>query len=542
MIALLLGGIGLFLLGMWMMTEGLKLAAGNALGAILGSATSSPLRGLLAGTVITAVVQSSTAVTVATIGFVNAGLLNLAQSMWVVFGASVGNTTTGWLVAAIGIKLDMAVLALPLLGCGMVLRLLSGGRPRLAGAGQALAGFGAFFLGIGFLQEGFAGWADDPPWVAPDIPRPLAILLFVVAGVVLTQLTQSSSATIAIVLTAAAGGSVPLELAAAVVVGASVGTTTTAAFAAIGATPPAKRVAAAHIIFNLLAAAATLAALPWLLRFSAWVVRLAGGETGTPLTLAVFHTAFNCLAILLVWPLHGRLRRWLDSRFVSADEAAGRPRYLDDNLAGVPDLALRSLVAEAGRMAAMAFAMARGRIGGEAANGAGGGTQQGLMALGRAIRGYIGAMNRQALPDSVAAAIPDVIRGVQHLEDIAATSSRIAMPDTGTLPAEAASLIDRLRLEALDDLASIENIPEGEEDDDSESAEALYQRLKAELLREAAVARMPVAAMEAVLLQARLLRRCAALGRKARRRLGHLLVAYGPDPHAIAGGETDKAA
>src|SRR5690606_36912135 len=155
-IASLLGGIGLFLLGMQMMTEGLKLAAGNALRSILKSWTGTNLRGLLAGVLITALVQSSSAVTVASVGFVNAGLLTLSQAVWVIFGANVGTTTTGWLVALVGIKVDVGVLALPLLGIGMLLRLAAGVNARRAGLGSAVAGFGAFFLGVGILQGAFS--------------------------------------------------------------------------------------------------------------------------------------------------------------------------------------------------------------------------------------------------------------------------------------------------------------------------------------------------------------------------------------------------
>ncbi|MEH0069503.1 Na/Pi symporter [Pannonibacter sp. Pt2-lr] len=155
MIALLLGGTGLFLAGMWMMTDGLKLAAGKALEGLLRSATGAPWRGVLAGIAVTAVVQSSSAVTVATIGFVNAGLLSLAQSVWVIFGTNIGTTMTGWLVATLGFKLDIVSLALPLLGAGMIIRVAAGSRGRLSGLGQAVAGFGAFFLGIGFLQQAF---------------------------------------------------------------------------------------------------------------------------------------------------------------------------------------------------------------------------------------------------------------------------------------------------------------------------------------------------------------------------------------------------
>ena len=119
----LVGGVGLFLLGMWMMTEGLKLSAGPQLEQMLARATRSRGRGLAAGVLVTVIVQSSSAVTVATIGFVNAGLLNLSQALWVLFGANVGTTMTGWLVAVVGLKFKIEALALPLVGLGMLLRM-----------------------------------------------------------------------------------------------------------------------------------------------------------------------------------------------------------------------------------------------------------------------------------------------------------------------------------------------------------------------------------------------------------------------------------
>ena len=255
----ILGGIGLFLVGVWMMTEGLKLAAGGLLQRILASATSSPLRGLAAGIFITALVRSSSAVTVATIGFVNAGLMALAPAVWVVFGTNLGTTTTAWLVVLAGTGFDAATMALPLVGIGMILRLVGANRQRTAGLGQAIAGFGVFFLGIGFLQDGFD---DVTPMLATldlDAGAWLAVPAFVALGFALTVVTQSSSAAIAIALTASAGGSVPLLLAAAAVIGTNIGTTSTAAFAAVGATAPARRVAAAHIIFNVVTAVIALA-------------------------------------------------------------------------------------------------------------------------------------------------------------------------------------------------------------------------------------------------------------------------------------------
>ena len=149
-----IGGIGLFLLGMMMMTDGLKMAAGDALKHILSEWTRTPLRGFLSGVLITSLVQSSGAVTVAVIGFVNAGLLDILQTVYVIYGTNIGTTMTSWLVAIVGVKLHVQALALPMIGLGMFLRVISGSTRRGA-LGDALAGFGLFFLGIAILKNTF---------------------------------------------------------------------------------------------------------------------------------------------------------------------------------------------------------------------------------------------------------------------------------------------------------------------------------------------------------------------------------------------------
>jgi phosphate:Na+ symporter len=144
------GGLGLFLVGMWLLTDGLKLAAGDAPRSILGYWTNSRLRGLLAGFFITGLVQSSSAVTVAAIGFANAGLLTLEQAVWVIFGSNVGTIMTGWIVALLGFKVDVNAFAVPLVGIGMIVN-MTGGQSRRAAIGQAVIGLGLLFMGIGEL-------------------------------------------------------------------------------------------------------------------------------------------------------------------------------------------------------------------------------------------------------------------------------------------------------------------------------------------------------------------------------------------------------
>lgn len=534
-IASLLGGIGLFLLGMRMMTDGLKVAAGNALRSILDAWTRTAARGLLAGILITAIVQSSSAATVATVGFVNAGLMTLTQAIWVVFGMNVGTTMTGWLVALVGVKIDVGALALPLLGVGMLARILAGANVRRAGIGETLAGFGAFFLGVGVLQGAFADLAPRlAEWPLESLGA-VATPAFVGLGFLLTVLTQSSSASIAIVLTATAGGAAPLPLAAAAVIGANVGTTSTALFATFGATSPAKRVATAHIVFNLMTGAVALLALPLLLAASVRAMDWIGGNSDAAATLAAFHTLFNLLGVLLMWPLAAWLVRFLSHRFVSLDEEIGRTAHLDATLADVPALALRALALELHRMATTTFALAERRVRGVVAPSEGSRQQSGIMKLGSTVRHFIVRMSAGALPEDVAAALPDLMRGSQHLEDLASESARVAEPGPGrvTAPREDASVsATQVDWAAVNEavLATLAL----DADDNTETLAALdarvvaaYDRLKADRLRDGALGRMQVSVMENELLRARQLRRIADAALNARRRLAPWLARVG---------------
>ncbi len=250
MLGSLIGGLGLFMLGMWLMSDGLKQIAGDKLNQILQSWTNSRLRGLSAGFLLTAIIQHSGAVTLATIGFANAGIISLRRAMWIVFGSNVGTTVTGWLVVLVGFNLNIEKFALPLIGIGMAMRLLGSNRG-YANIGLALTGFGLLFLGIAALKTTFSG-ADSlfdlhfsSGLLAVDI------VMFALAGLILTTLLQSSSLTLTLALTSLAGGIIGLLPAAAIVIGSNLGSTTTSIFSVIGSQPVAKRIVASHVIFNL---------------------------------------------------------------------------------------------------------------------------------------------------------------------------------------------------------------------------------------------------------------------------------------------------
>lgn len=241
------------------------------------------------------------------------------------FGSNVGTTVTGWLVAVLGLNIKIDALALPLIAAGMLMR-LTGPSTRRGGWGRALAGFSVLFLGIAMLRDGIGEMAAQV-WL-PQGEGLAGIAALIGVGIVLTVLMQSSSAATALVLTAAQGGLMDLPSAAAVVIGTNIGSTVTAVIAAVGATSNARRAAAAHVLFNLITGAAALAALPFLLALTRRLAGLLGEDGKLATALALFHTLFNVLGVLLMWPLAARLAAFLLQRFRTAeeDEAPALPR------------------------------------------------------------------------------------------------------------------------------------------------------------------------------------------------------------------------
>ncbi len=312
MIVTILGGIGLFLLGMILLIDGLRSVAGGGLRRILVKTVGGPLSGLAAGAAVTAMVQSSSATTVATIGFVSAGLLTFPQSIGVVFGANLGTTSTSWLVALVGFRLSIAAFAMPLVAAGAALRLL--GRERVAAAGLAIAGFGLLFIGLDLLQQGMAGLAERfGPEDLPDAASVEGRLLLLGIGVAMTVVMQSSSAAVATTLVALHSGAVGFEQAASMVIGQNLGTTVTAALAAVGAAVPARRTAVAHILFNAITAGLALGLFPWLVAGS---LRAAEGIFDEPETvaLAAFQTSVKLAGIAVLLPAtipFGHLVSWM---------------------------------------------------------------------------------------------------------------------------------------------------------------------------------------------------------------------------------------
>src|SRR5262249_35285477 len=265
-----LGGVGLFLLGMSVMTSGLKALAGSKLRETLSKAAATPLSGTFWGAFVTLIVQSSSATTMTTIGLVSAGLLTFSKGLGLVFGEKIGTTGTGWLIALIGVRVSLTAAALPMIFVGALIKLL--GRGRVSAAGAALAGFALVLFGLTTLQQGMGGLAErlhpaDLPAVlgAPGIgwwSGSLAVLMLIGVGLLMTTVVQSATAAIAVTLSAHYAGAVGLDQACALIIGQNIGTATSSAMAAIGASSTAKRLALAYILFKLIAAVIAMVFFP----------------------------------------------------------------------------------------------------------------------------------------------------------------------------------------------------------------------------------------------------------------------------------------
>ncbi|MBL1147006.1 MAG: Na/Pi cotransporter family protein [Pseudomonadota bacterium] len=345
----LLGGIGIFLLAISLLTRGLKSAGSEFLRRMMAKWTKTPLHGLGLGLGVTAILQSSSATTVIVLGLVNAAILTIGQAIWVIMGSNIGTTLTGWIVTVVGLDFDIKPFALPLIGIGMLAQVFIKS-PRADAFALALTGFGLFFLGIDILKDAFAGYADQINLQDINGKGGFYLIMMFLVGFAATVATQSSSAAVALILTGTAGGLIGLPEGAAMVIGANLGTSTTAVLVVIGAEPDARRAASAHVLFNLITGIVALAILPLMLKFIAEITQALDLPASDTVSLALFHTVFNVMGVMLLSPFVPMLTRFLERSFMSAEEEEGRPRYLDDTTLHIPAMALDALVRELGRL------------------------------------------------------------------------------------------------------------------------------------------------------------------------------------------------
>lgn len=274
----LLGAVGLFLYGMKVMSEGLQKAAGDRLRNILSAMTRNRFTGLLTGCAITALIQSSSASTVMVVSFVNAGLMTLAQSMAVIFGANVGTTFTAWIIALFGFKVDISVVVLPLIGLAVVMLFMS--KSKIKSMGEFLIGFALLFMGLNMISDYVPDLQSNPEMFEAlkgyaDMGI-VSVIIFMLVGMIVTAIIQSSAATFAIVLIMCSKGWIPFDLACAVVLGSNIGTCITPLLASMGANVAAKRTAMSHLLFNFLGMLWCMCIFVPFASFNAWLTQKIG--------------------------------------------------------------------------------------------------------------------------------------------------------------------------------------------------------------------------------------------------------------------------
>ncbi len=330
-----LSGLGMFLFGMLYMEHALKEAAGIRFKSWIKNSTSTSFKALLTGAGATALLQSSSVVTLMTLSFVSASLISLESGIALIFGSNVGTTATAWIVATLGFKVKIEAFALPMIGGGGLLMVFSSESKKLTSVAKVSIGFGLLFFGLDIMKNAIESVAQNIE-LSQFASYPL--IAFVAIGFVLTALIQSSSAATAIVLSALFSNILGFEQAAAMVVGTNVGTTITAILGAIGGIPDKKRAAAAHFLFNVITAAVAFMLIPWLAHLLLETFGLASDPT---MALALFHTIFNLLGVILLLPFTGVLARFLQERFKA--KVVVPTRYLQNVDPRVPDSAFVAL-------------------------------------------------------------------------------------------------------------------------------------------------------------------------------------------------------
>ncbi|MDR0444230.1 MAG: Na/Pi cotransporter family protein [Treponema sp.] len=359
----MIGGLCLFLLGLKVMGDGIQQSAGDRLRKTLNFMTGNRFVGVLTGFVVTGIIQSSSAVTVMVVSFVNAGLLTLTQSIGVIMGANIGTTVTAWVVSLVGFKLSITNLALPAVGIGFILSII---KWKYKSLGELLLGFGLLFLGLHYLTQEMSSINKVIDFNAIGAFRDMgftAVLICAGAGLLMTLLVHSSSASTAIVITMAYSDIITYEMAAGMVLGANIGTTIDAALAAIGARTAAKRAALVHVLFNVLG---TVWALPLIKPLLALVSFLTpgnpvAGDASITTHLAMLHTVFNSINTIIFLPFV-KLYAALVSRIIKEGKTDAVPEnyrlvYAADSLRNTPELHIPRAEKEIQDMAGLVSSM-----------------------------------------------------------------------------------------------------------------------------------------------------------------------------------------
>ena len=350
-------GVAIFLLGMLSLEKGFKSFSGGVLANFLQRTTDATWKSLSFGMVATSLMQSSSLVSVLTISFLSAGLIPLAQGIGIIFGANLGTTTGAWLVAGLGLKVDIAAYALPMLVFGVIMTFQKNSK-HFTAAGWALIGMGFLFLGIAYMKDGFEAVSTGLDLSQYAVPGFRGLLIYAAIGIAMTVVMQSSHATLILTITALAAGQVSYENALALAIGSNVGTTVTAILGAISASVAGRQLAVAHLIFNLTTGAIAIVFIGQFVVAVDWLSELVGIATDDyTLKFAVFHTLFNLVGVVLMVPIINPMVTLLQKLLREKVEPVEttRVRYLSKAALEFPDTALEVIAKETAHLANNAF-------------------------------------------------------------------------------------------------------------------------------------------------------------------------------------------
>jgi len=352
-------GVAIFLFGMISLEEGFKAFSGGTLEKILQKSTDKLYKSIGFGILATTIMQSSSLVSVLTISFLGAGLIGLAQGIGIVFGANIGTTTGAWLVAGFGLKVKISAYAMPMLVFGVILIFQKA--KSLKGIGYILAGLGFLFLGIHYMKEGFEAFKSTIDLAAYGGTGLKYLFIFTGIGVFATVVMQSSHATLVLIITALAAGQISYENALALAIGANVGTTITAIIGAMSSNIDGKRLAGAHLIFNLTTALIAILFMNQIMYSVDLVSNTVGiASDDYTLKLAVFHTIFNVIGVVVMISFIGKLVIFLekvlkDKEVKGTTTSTDTAQYLNDSVLEWPITAMAAITRETRHLYTNAF-------------------------------------------------------------------------------------------------------------------------------------------------------------------------------------------
>lgn len=333
-----LAGLGIFLFGMHHLEDGIKGLAGKSFKSLLKKFTNRSWKGILTGTFVTGILQSSSMVNLLILAFLGAGMISLKNALGVILGANLGTTFTAWIVATLGFKVNVADFSYPFLALGILSYLFLKGRPVIKNIGLFLIGFGLLFLGLDFMKDAMEAISDS---IDMNIISQYGLWAFLLIGLIITALIQSSSAMIVIVLSALNSDLIDIYQSTALIIGANIGTTSTLILGSFGGTADKKRLALANAFFNLVAGLLAFA----FLRQAVDVLVNVFKVTDTLMELVILNTVLNLFGIILFFPFLGLFQRFLKNRFKVA-EPVGATLYIKNVPTNVPDVAIKAIQKE----------------------------------------------------------------------------------------------------------------------------------------------------------------------------------------------------